>query len=416
MLQSFTSHVLWQRAQDYVARYQPSLVAIAGSTGKTLTRNILGLLLAPAQIVRSIAVVAPDPGRIAAAMLGQAAARRRGLGLARLLTRSAVREVLEEEPDTILLELEATRPGQIDWVGRNLPSKIAIITNVHSQHLDYFQDKRWLAHEYASLVANLMPDAAACLNLDDPLVAEMKQHTQAKIVTFGINPAADVQLVRWQRLPNRQTGLPTGQASLPSAGFATEIRVGKKQYQLSLPHLVSVHQIGSVLAALAAAATLGVSLEAGLANLRTLTLLPTQLQMRIGKRGAKLIDASCEATPESVITMLRTLQEMPAPRKIAILGDLEGLAGTSTAWHEKIGQTAAQTADIFIAVGRAMRHATSAARAAQPAIDIHEFAEVSEVARWLIPHLKANDLILVSGSRPMRMSQIVEALEAKDRK
>lgn len=399
-LSKFSNRVLWQRAEDYLTRYHPAVIGITGSTGKTLTRMALELLLKPTRLVRSVSVTAPTPATVAAAVLGQVAAERRGVGLSSFLAGSKIREWAEEEPETILLEVNATAPGQIDWVGRNLPLTLALITNVHSQHLDYFSEKRLLAHEYASLLANLGPTGTACLNADDPLVAEMKNHTQAKVITFGAQPGADVELTRWQRLS----------PSLESTGFAIEIMVGQKQYQCSVPQLVSPHQLSYILGAIAAAVATNLDLASALKRLHSLKLLPTQTQWRVGRKHTHVLDASFDATPESMLAMLTGLQAMKAPRKIAILGDLADLGGMSITWHKEIGSTAAQVADMVILVGRAMSHAAPAARTASPQVDVHEFAEVQEVVPWLTRYLKADDLIFVSGGRSQHMSQIVAAL------
>jgi len=232
------------------------------------------------------------------------------------------------------------------------------------------------------------------VNGDDELAREMPTATRAAAISYGASPAADVQLVRANRLP--------------SGGFALEVKTHREMAELHLPNIIARHQLSSVVAALAVGHALQIPLKESAAALHTFSAPPGRTALVRAGNGATIIDDSANATPESMLQALETLRALPGKRRIAALGDIANLGRYTEATHRRIGRFAAQTAPMFIAVGESMRWAGM--EALQAGIDVHHFDTPDNAGKWLIDVVRPEDSILVSGGEDIQMSRLVDRL------
>jgi UDP-N-acetylmuramoyl-tripeptide--D-alanyl-D-alanine ligase len=394
--------ILWQRASDYIKKYKPKLIGITGSTGKTMTKEAVAVAFGRNPALRISPSSYNTPIGVALSVLG---IKRQDTtaGWLRLLVGSRTKELIEKEPSIIVLELGADRPGDIDFFARKLPFNIGVITNVRSTHLRLFVNKEMVAHEKMSLITDLPKDGYAILNADDTLVKSMAQHTKANIIYFGESEDADVRLRRAERLKN--------------LGFACEILIQGKVYELHLPHIIARYQLTNVLAALSIVVATKGDIKQAIKRLHKLVPPPSRMRLLKGVNNSHLIDDSYNASPESTLAALNTLAELSfqdsvlkKPRRIAILGDMLDLGGVSVKWHEKIGEQATDVTDVLVTVGENMRHAGASALKTNDATDIHHFDDSRNVGKWLKDYIREQDVVLIKGSRNMHMEEIVKRL------
>lgn len=402
MLRSFGQKVVWRRVNDFLARYHPTVIGVTGSSNKTLTVEAIRRAILPERTVRASAPSSNMPLGIAAAILGtpRPSSTR---GWFDLLTKSVAVELKENEPDTVMVEVGAHRPGDIDWVAQQLPLDIAVVTNVHSKNLSYFSRKEMVAHEHTSLVATLRKDATAILNGDDPLVAQMRTHTKANVITFGQGPEVDVRLTRAQRLP-------AGRQGLPHHGFACEINVMGRVCEVHVPNLINRQQLYVLLSALATAHVLSLDESRSASRLQGLTSPPGVMRLLPGARGALLLDDSYAATAEDTMIALESLRSLPGRRKIAIIGDVVDLGSEAFSWHKRIGKFAGEIAQVVVMVGEDVKDAGT--EAVLVGADVHHFAHSEDVGKWLADFIHEGDVVLIKGSRVMRMEEVTRRLLA----
>ncbi|MEX2055083.1 MAG: Mur ligase family protein, partial [Candidatus Andersenbacteria bacterium] len=387
---AFGTRILWQRAADYVATYKPRLIGVAGSTGKTFTRQAIAVALGDSVHVRT-----PDHNDnslrgIALSVLGIPSPRT-PLTWMSLLSRSFVKELKVEEPTTIVVEYGTAKPGELDWAASKVPLAVLVVTNVEAKHLTLFGSKEMIAHEYASLVVTLLPEVTLVLNADDSLVLSLAEKTKARVVTYGSADGANVRLIRTQRLPHH--------------GFACEVSVRGRTYELHLPQLITRRQISSLLAALAVATLAGTGdMQSVISKLQKLSAPPGRMRLLKGLNNALLVDDTYNATPEDMLGGLETLRSLPARRRIAILGDISDLGAEENRWHQKIGKFAGDVAHIVVLVGQAMRHAGT--EALQKGVDVHHFDTSEDVGKWIAGYLQDGDVVLIKGSRSMHMEEV----------
>lgn len=390
---SFVERLLWLRAKDYLATYKPDIIGIAGSSNLPVVKEAARLLLRRERQVYAPVQPKTDPYGVALAILGLESLGEK-TGWFKLLSQSFIRELVEREADTLILELAAERPGDMDWLAMRLPVNIAIITNVQSQATDLFGAKEFVAHEIASLVASLSKDSLVILNADDPLVMDMTRLTRARVVTFGTSAPADIKIGRVDRLA--------------AGGFVAEIVVGGQHYAINQKNLLSRSQLEACFAALALACALGINLETAISRLKDVLPPKGFLSLATGASGAVILDDSGNSTPENVLEALQTLRALPAQRKIAVLGDVTRLGSESVNMHRAIGSQTGQIANVAIFIGDFMRQAGR--EALKAGCDVHHFDSAADAGKWLADFAHHGDLVLVAGGRDMQMGEAVSRL------
>lgn len=397
MLKKIGRRILWLRARDYLKKYHPLVIGIAGSTGKTLVKDALTAVLSRHRHVRSSPYSYNTRLGVALTILGinQKSVAKHWL---RLLTGSRIRELAGPEPEIIILELGADAPGDIDFFSRELPFKIGLITNAQSSHLRLFTSKEMVAHELASLIVGLPRDGYAVLNGDDPLIKPLKEVSKAPVIYFGESPDAAIRLMRWHRLPN--------------LGLTCELKIGHKRLEFNPRHIIASYQLPLLLSALAPVQALGLPVEPALTDLQSVRPPAGRLRRFSGLNGSIILDDSYSSSPEGAALALDLLASLPARRRIAILGDMLDLGGVTVTKHEELGLHAAKSAHVLLAVGENMAKAGASALKSGLPVDIHHFASSRDVGKWLPAFIQAGDLILVKGSRKIRMENIVERMLA----
>jgi UDP-N-acetylmuramoyl-tripeptide--D-alanyl-D-alanine ligase len=129
-----------------------------------------------------------------------------------------------------------------------------------------------------------------------------------------------------------------------------------------------------------------------------------------GPGGSTILDDTYNASPASTIAALNLLEELEG-RKIAVLGDMLELGDYEQEGHEKVGMRALEVADVLIAVGALGRIiGETALRWGMPAEDVHIVNANPEAITLLERMVTGDDVILVKGSRGLKMEEIVSGL------
>jgi len=180
--------------------------------------------------------------------------------------------------------------------------------------------------------------------------------------------------------------------------------------------MVNVFGKGAAYAALAAA-SVGVAMKMNLLEiaeaLANFEPPPGRLRLIEGEKQTRILDDTYNSSPIAAIAALETLKALPAQRRIAVLGDMLELGKYSEGAHRSIGEKASGAADILITVGDRARFMSNEALARGMSEEkIFSFSTTEEAADKLEEILQKGDLILIKGSRAMRMENIVQEIMA----
>lgn len=297
-----------------------------------------------------------------------------------------------------ILEMGFYVAGEIKLLCDIAKPEIGVITNIGTVHAERAGTIDDIANGKAELVEELPEDGIAILNYDDPYVLPMAAKTKARVMTYGLDPRADIRASEIE--------------SYGLEGIRFKLTAGSEEFRIRIP-LIGRHSVHTALRAIAVGRALDMSwqniilgLSNGQSHLR-MTVMYTE-------NGAMIIDDTYNASPDSVLAALSLLQEIGG-YKVAILGEMRELGQYETQGHRSIGQRVAHVCDEFIAVGEKMKEAVFAA--INGGLDpkrIKWFGTVAETINYTkLRNFSKGETILIKGSRGLQMEQIVDSMETK---
>jgi UDP-N-acetylmuramoyl-tripeptide--D-alanyl-D-alanine ligase len=197
-------------------------------------------------------------------------------------------------------------------------------------------------------------------------------------------------------------------------GFTFKLNYDGKTIPVRLPKIVAAHHIGAALAAAAVGVALKMNLVEIASALEEFEPLPGRLRLLPGRNGIILLDDTYNASPASMQAAFGVVKELVAPRKIVIAGDMLELGADTREEHRALAPSViASGAHIAVTVGAHMRSLHEALLAAGFSRKQALWAPDPTVAITLVTDIvRPEDLILIKGSRSMRMEKITEALLA----
>jgi UDP-N-acetylmuramoyl-tripeptide--D-alanyl-D-alanine ligase len=358
------------RVENDRRRWQ--VVAITGSLGKTSSKDFLAHILAPH------------------ARTGASSGNRNStLGLpAQLLSQPA-------DVDIFVAEAGMSHPGELDTLGAILHPEILLYTRLAPVHTEFFPDMEGIVRAKGELLAHLDPAGTLIVNADDPRQQAWLAATSARHLTYGTTEAD----VRLEEVVDR--GL---------LGSRFRLLAGDQRTAVELP-LAGAHQRENLLAAAAAAWALGLSLEQIAAAATTLQAAQHRGRIQRLANGATVVDDCYNASPVAMAQLLDLLRSSDG-RRVAVLGEMYELGHLAEAAHAELGQRAARSCDLLLAVGGTLARtlAESASNAGLAPHSIHHVADSAAAAELLAGLLQAHDVVLVKGSRGVGLEAVVQAL------
>jgi len=355
------------------------VVAITGSAGKTTTKEVTAEFLGAAyRVIR-------NRGNL-----------NNHIGLPLSLMELTAR------PDVAVVELGMNHAGEISTLVRIAEPDVRVWTNVGEAHLGYFASIDAIADAKAEILERATPDSVLVANADDERVASRAKAFAGRVVSFGIERAADV---RADRVVDRGID-----------GTAARVTTPRGSFDLRTP-LIGRGNLANILAATAVGIHFDVPLSA-MAE-RAATLKPAHHRgdvLRLG-RGVVVVDDSYNANPTATRRAIDVLRSSETKgRRVAVLGEMLELGAQGEALHAQVGEAAARAGvDELVAVGG--RNATAivagAVTGGMPRGRTHCFGTSDEAADAFASYVRDGDLVLVKGSRGVRTDTVVERLKAE---
>ena len=310
---------------------------------------------------------------------------------------------LDETHQAAVLEMGMSRRGELSRLAEIARPDVGVVTRVAPAHLEFFSGVEEIALAKRVLIEGLNgKESVAVLNADDPLVAAMAFHAPGRVLTYGIENAADF---RAESIVDR--------GALGSTFVLTQ---WDKQVRLELS-LAGRHVIANALAALAAASVWEITADESREVMRSLRAPAMRGELLKFADGSAVINDSYNSSPAALHAMIAVLAATPDyKRRVLAAGEMRELGTTSPELHREAGAFAAQTGKIDWVIGVAGDGAQiveGAVAAGVPRLQTKVFASSEEAAEFLREFLQPGDLMLVKGSRGVKMERVVEALAAR---
>jgi UDP-N-acetylmuramoyl-tripeptide--D-alanyl-D-alanine ligase len=299
----------------------------------------------------------------------------------------------------LIAEFSARAPGDITRLCAVAPPRLGAVLCVGHAHAGEFGSIEDVARAKAELPEALPPDGVALLNADDPRVLAMAGRTAARVVTFGRAAAAAV----------RADGVTVDEAGRPSFTLVTEEASAPVRLRLH-----GAHNVANALAAAAVARELGISVAAIAAGLSA-AVARSRWRMEFTERpdGVTVINDAYNANPEAMRAALGTLAVLARSRRaFAVLGYMTELGGQAREFHEQAGLLAAEAGLAgLIVVGDDAAPILSGARAHHSWHgELLAVPDAAAAVQAMQQRLRRGDVVLVKGSRAVRMERVALAL------
>lgn len=361
-----TQRALGQLGACNRALFEGPLVAITGSSGKTSVKNLVSAVLARR-----------GPTLATTGNLNNE------IGVPLTLLR------LAPEHAFAVVEMGATRAGDIAWLCELARPTIALLLNAMPAHLDGFGSVESVATAKGEIYDGLRGAGTAVINADQPWAGRWRSRAAgAAILDYGLrNPAA----ISANSIQSR---------GIAGISFVATTPAGDAPIRLQVPGL---HNVSNALAAIAAGLACGVSLAEITAGLASVTPARGRGALVRGLGGSTLVDDTYNANPGSVRAAIDLLADCGG-RRTLVLGEMLELGEDSAQLHRDIGVYARERGlDRFVGVGTALAGAAEA-------FGGECFADVASAVAALAGTLAADDTVLIKGSRGASMERVLAAL------
>lgn len=307
---------------------------------------------------------------------------------------------LEETDDVGVLEMGMSFPGELKRLSAIALPDVAIETRVSPAHLLNFSSVDEIAIAKRELIEGLRGSASvAVLNADDSRVAAMAEVAPGRVIFYGVEKPAEFAA---EEIEDR--------GALGSS-FTLVHRGRRTRMELSLP---GRHVVSNALAAIAAASIWGIGTAEAQSVLRTLKTPAMRGELIRFTNGFALINDSYNSSPAALHAMMNLLSATPGyQRRILAAGEMRELGPSSPRLHREAGEHAAKLGNVDYVVGvqgDAAQIVEGAAAAGVPREHTKFFPTPTEAADFLAQFVKPGDLLLVKGSRSVKMERVVDAL------
>lgn len=413
ILKKVIAKILEIEARAIIKKYQPKIIAVTGSVGKTSTKDAIYAVISKSVYARKSEKSFNSDIGVPLTILGCNNGWNDPVKWACNLWHGLSYIIFKKSyPEWLVLEVGADRPGDIKKISKWLKPNIVVVTKFANVpvHIEYFKSKDEVVAEKANLVDALKHDGVLILNSDDADVFAFKNKTLNKILTYGMMGDAEVRATNYSVYYHEESGEPFGiYFKVEYAGNTLPVR---------MIGTLGGNNIYSSLAALAVGISLDLNLIECAENLSNYSTPKGRMSLIRGMKKSTIIDDTYNSSPVALHSALNTLQEIKTKnRKIAILGDMMELGKHTSDEHKKAGILAATACDLLVTVGlRSRAMAESAIDAGLDEDSVLQFDTSLEAGEYIKNYIKEKDIILVKGSQSTRMEKVVHLLMAEPEK
>jgi UDP-N-acetylmuramoyl-tripeptide--D-alanyl-D-alanine ligase len=368
---------LQELARAYRQELSVRVIGITGSNGKTTIKDMVASILATTYKVHKT--------------LGNLNGE---IGLPQMILQ------LDEDTEIAVLEMGMRARGEIEFLTKLAAPDVVIISNIGESHLQLLGSREEIAKAKLEILAGLSENGLFIYNGDEPLIEqflpEMEQPANMLRFRFGSANSNDFHPVV---ILNEQEG----------SYFQINI---EKSANFYIP-VLGQHNVINALAAIVVGKYMGVNDADLVKGLRSLEMTSMRIERVPMANKAIILNDAYNASPTSMRAAIRLLEEMKGySRKIVVLGDMLELGSEERDYHEGIGnELQPQHIDFIYTYGTLAQYIADAARTRFSANQVQWFTDKAEMIRQLQAKVSEGDLILVKGSRGMKLEEVVNALK-----
>ncbi len=352
-------------------RFDIPVIAVTGSNGKTTTKEMIAQVLSARYHV-----------------LKNAGTQNNLIGVPLTLLK------IHSKHDVCIVEMGTNKVGEIGRLAEIAAPNVGVITNIGPAHLEFLGSLQGVYREKIELVRRLAPPGIALMNRCDLILGKLCPIRTKPVFFFGVNREAEFTASEVTYHPRSITFL------------------YNRRQVLEVRHS-ALHNVSNALAAVGC----GVLFSIDIRTIRERLAAFDAPEMRLKELRLKnwtVFDDTYNSNPQSLKQAIDVLCRQEAGgRRILIMGDMLELGPQTNDFHAYFGRyVARKPIDILVTMGGHARHTAETARHSGMSTQaIHHFPGCPEVLDFLVETLRQGDVLLIKGSRSMRMEQIVDHLK-----
>ena len=361
----------------YRRKFNIPFVAITGSTGKTTTKDMVANVLSQKYNV-----------------LKNTGSYNNNIGLPLTIFR------LKDEHEIAVVEVGMNNLREIAYLSKIVEPHIGVITNIGLSHIERLGSVENIIKAKSELLEGLDKEGVVFINEDDSNLLKIKEnYPRIKFKTFGINHG-NIRANKINTISHNRVA------------FEVEYNNITNDFHLNIPGL---HNVYNALAAISLGLEFNLTTDEIKTGLSKFTTSEMRLEIIDGINGITIINDSYNACPDSMRAAIDVLHEFKIRKKgrtIAVLGDMLEMGKWGIPSHRELGKYLGdKKIDGLITVGNKAKHIAISGK--ESGIDekmIFIFNSNKEAINKLKDICNENDIILIKGSRGMKMEEIAHSL------
>ncbi|WP_442603768.1 UDP-N-acetylmuramoyl-tripeptide--D-alanyl-D-alanine ligase [Paenibacillus sp. KN14-4R] len=366
-----------QLATSYRQQLPVKIVGITGSNGKTTTKDLVASVLATTFKVHKTKGNLNNHFGVPMTLLS-----------------------LEEDTEIAVLEMGMSERGEIELLSTIAQPDLTVITMIGDSHLLQLGSRKEIARAKVEIIAGLKSGGTLIYNGDEPLIDEVLQEQDVlsrdmNRIRFGVQDDNDYYPLHIQM---KESGISFTANKLPNTS-------------LYIP-LLGAHNVTNALAAIAVAKAIGVSDDHIAEGLESVQMTSMRIEKLQADNGLTVLNDAYNASPASMIAAITLLHELEGyERKFVVLGDMLELGPEEEMYHRSIGSLLdPDQISMVFTYGALSQYIAEGARKKFSGQHVHEFTSKEELVKKLRAVVQPTDIVLVKGSRGMKLEQVVQSL------
>lgn len=299
-----------------------------------------------------------------------------------------------------ILEMGIEYPGEMDFYLSLIRPKTAIVTRIAYAHSQFLGDISNIAFEKGKLVEQLSEDGVAILNWDDLETRRLSQKCKGAVLFFGTD----------------QKNCTIWAGSIRIENFKTifELNLGVERVKVNYK-LLGKHQVYSALCAAALGVVYDIPLTKIKLALELIEPFEHRMQPVLGPMGSIILDDTYNSSPQAAEEALETLVQVPARRRVVVLGEMRELGKYSENLHRELARKIYKEKPdlVFLGGGDANFIADELKSLGFLQERIEENLQNSQIVAKLLKSLGKGDVCLIKGSRAARLDEVVKRIAKK---
>lgn len=295
----------------------------------------------------------------------------------------------------VILEMGVEHPEEMDFYLSLVNPAVVIVTRISYAHSQFLGDEEKIFEEKGKLVKKLPKGGMAILNWDDVKVRKLAKETDAQVIFYGLDPD--------------NCHIWAGNIRTEGGRTCFEINYGVERVEVTWP-LVGKHFVYAALAAAALGLNCGLTLINIKKGLERITASPHRLQLLEGLNGWEVLDDTYNSSPAALVGALQLMNELPAKRRVVVLGEMRELGIYSEDLHRQVAREIFKNKidHVLLGTGDTVFIADELFKLGFSEERVEANLSNSQLVSKIIRGLGIGDLVLIKGPRAGKLDEVVE--------